>query len=835
MRVVGRALLLLLLLLFSLWGWRQGWVQQWQLPVWLGGTAMPDARLATAQPSTAYLLDKEHWLEFVVSGHGDLIKVLSNANILKRDQHEIDRIWNYALDYQLLDGAGRMIEERRYHHRSKQLFYTAPVEPLASAPISPAALGRYFYLTGELVPNSSAALRIRASEIKLPAVLRLRLADTDPDVVDVVVRVYQPDPVPDALAGLAWQRLSAKKRERLARGTVYGADELRQEEAGNLLHNRHTPIGPQGVRGEHYQDRILYTFGDEEDDLLKEGVDVAPAGLFADGWLHGVISVPERGAQMALTFAPVNRTLAPGETVLLRWFGPQRQQRRSETVKLTAKGLSIKRRFEGGIVEIVAQQPLVIQTQRLDSDDQEAIEQGAFYLKTYLATEAPLEYRIDHDGRQATPWRVDLRTFTAGPGGEPQTAARQVRYELLGDQGQIIQSGHLDINPAWSHYDRFGDDVSGRRISDPSRYYFSLPLAVQRVRIYASGAALVAAFTRPHDLPYRLTLPENNFAVADVVQRQPAWFIQQPQEKGALEATDRAVLIQLLSRPPVDDADILAGRYRWQNFLPDGRWLGRYLLQPREPGAPLRDEALGSIYRPVAAGRSQQFDFHDLAGIAELTPELIFIRDNDMPMHVTVLLDGVAVVVDEVAQARGQLSLPALRVGPHQLKIDASSPARWFINYTGSGAESYLKRLVQRLPAEGLDFYYDKTEADAVVSAQLFLPQTTERAQLRVTVEGPAPRGIGPFLHWSFLDRINDVRPPQGERLVLLNTRNETVGDGERLFMPLGSDLPNGRYRIHVELAQRQSAYLALYQMTPGSFDTRSFFFERIFSDGTER
>ncbi len=820
MRLIGRLLLLLLLALPLLWAAQQPWL----LPTWMSRANIADSLMSEARPSAVYLAEKDRWLEFVITGRGDRIKVLSNAGIDSAIPADEGKVWAYALEYQLLNEQGELIEQRVYHHRSRLTQYRDTSK-------SDTAFNRYFYLDPEVTPINVASLTIKTIGNKPPLRLRLRLNQTAPGITDVAVRVYQPNPVASDRQGIAWARLSAVQKARVARSILYEPEQLRAHEISSLLDNRYSPIGPIGVLGEDYQNRILYalTLDDNEERVEHNNAGILPTGIYADQWLRGVMPIPQGGATVSLNIIPTQAS-ATAQTLTLRWYGQGPHQRSTEQITVSAKGLELTRQFEGGLVEFIAQQPIVIQPQRLDNDAQDILRTGQYYLRGYTSGQHQLEYRIDHSDTRSTPFRVDLRAAPQFPGAAAQmpNQAQYVSYSLIDDQGNTIKQGQLSIAAEHSRYDRFSGNQGELKISEASRYFFALPAHIASVRFSSTQPALITAYSRPAGMPRKQRLPEDRYAMTSPNARIPAWFLLKPEQRSQLIAHAHSQLLIIQTRPPKDNPLLLAGLYDWQNFEPQGPWLGRFILQPRDAKASVRDEARGSVFRPLKTGQRQRVDLLSLAGIQEVKPRLIFIREQDTAFNVEVLLDGQPLLNQDMAGRLGEIILPPIAAGRHQLQINSNAQGRWLINYAGSSGESYLKRLAYRLPPEGLSFDYDKTDAEAVLSGQLFLPHgQTQRSLVQVRIEQFKPTGIGPFKDWSFVHRMNDIQPTTGAKLTVLNSQHDKVGDGQRFFIPLGSDLPTGRYRVHISADENTHGLLALYQLRPGSVDQRHFFSER--------
>ena len=824
MRLLGRGLMVALLLMVAGWVFiSEGFSET--VGQWLDGNRVDSERLDQAQRSMAYVLDRERWVEFPLSGHGEVIKVLSNASLPKGLAGDPEHIWSYALEYQVIGAQHAMLDEWTYHHRTRVSYY----RDNTTGKHTP----RHFFYGLEQFPANAAVMRINLNEMDGPVALRMRLAEADPGIGDVIVRVYQPNPTPKHRMATTWQRLSVAKREFMARGNVFGPEMLRDHEIRNLLRNRRQPVGPRGVRGEDYEDRVIYSLGFEEDDLVDDyRDDIVPAGLFVDHWLRATLPIPESGARVALAFTPVGDRSLAGEAVWLRWHGRGPGQRSQRRVRLNATDNTVEEFYDGGLLEIVAEHPLTFQAQLITPQNEEREGDGPFNLRAYIAGyETAVEYAIDHVAGVATPFRVDLRAFSALPDQPPQPPAHSVRYHLLSSEGEVVKQGRLLVEPQWSLYDRFRGDITARRLTDAARFYFDLPPSVATVRFYTDDApVLINAYTRPAKLARRVRLPEDNYPDASDDQRQPAWFLVRPAHEVQLIADNRSVLLELHRRPPQDDLDILAGRYDWQGFEPEGGWLARHVLTPRDPETVLRDEALGSTFREVSSAGVNVLELRDLPAVSQVRPRVLFMRDDERPMTVTMTLDGTPVVHQQVAGRRGEIALPSIDVGAHRFSIAAGdAQARWLINHAGAGERAYLKRLAHRIPRQGLTYLIEKKTAEEVLSARFFASQDdARRARLRITLEAPQSRGIGPFRGWTFTSRLNDVRVDDSAPVVVWNTRGDVVSAGQSIFVPLADDLPPGMYRIRVELDGDVSGYFSLYQLMPGQFDQRRFFVERM-------
>ncbi len=822
MRLLGRLLTLLVLLPLAYYGYQE----TKPLFALIKKTPHIEGRLASATPSTVYVLSEENWTEFDITSPGEHIKVLSSANIPIELSYDDLRIWRYALEYELIDADGEVLESGIYHHRSKVIYITDPE--------TNDIFTRGFYLGKAFVPTTSSSLLVGVKDANYPLRLRVKAVISDTEIVDIAVRVYQPSPTLEHRLAVVWQRTNIKAREFLARGSVYSPEYLRTHEIANLLRNRTEPIGPIGIRGEDYHDRDYYFLGDIGEEFIGVGdANILPAGIFIDNWLRAVIPVPIGGESYDLRFKALGPPIEANEKVLVRWYGIETDERKQQWIIASeTKPTQIKMQ-EGGLIEIISSRPLVVNaTTQSNQLSEQPVSAASAYMRGFVTTPIDaVEYRVDHVEKDITPFRVDLRGYAEQS--QQQPPYTEVAYELIADNGRIIKTGKLPIDTELTPYDRFSGDIEGHYLTEPARYYFALPKQIAAIRFYSHTPALVSAYTRPDNLIRQVRIPEDYYDITNSDDnRQPAWFIVKPKNQTNLSLADRSKPLLIQRRPPEDNEDVMAGRYDWQDFPPQGNGLAQYLLVKRESRAPLRDQSLSTVYHQVSVNNNYNFEFRGTTHRPDIKPQLVVIRGNNAPIEVEVLLDGIRVLDAQLVGQIDSFELPRIVAGKHSLEIHSSGKAEFFINHVRANEELYIKRRANRLDNNRLDFLYEKLAEEELVSAQVFLPHDAkQRAQVRVQVESTARRGIGPFRDWSFASRLGSITHQHKETNIVLNTQDAIVGQAQRMFIPLGSDLPNGVYRISIEVEQGEVDYLALYRLLPGSFDRRNFFIESLFDD----
>ncbi len=779
-----------------------------------------------AQHSQAYVVTDEQWVQFPLSKRKSVIRILSNASLTPQDADLEDYAWKYAFHYQLLDRSGNLLHEKTYHHRSRATFdVKSDLDELQT---------RFFYdATTELIPTDGRVMLINLAGLETDvATLRLRLAEKDPSIVDTVVRVYEPDMTSEHKLAYKWQRMSQKKRAFVARGSVYPPELLRDEEKRNLTRDRWQPLGPAGVNGRDYQQRSLYTLRDYEGEIqFGWSGDILPQGLLVDPWVNGIIPLPETGGLITLELQPLMDSQSAQQAQLI-WYGKGLGKKKEQTLPHQGQSFEYSDRFEGGLLELKANQLMVVRVYLDEGGIRQEITPEPIYLRSFTTSaNLALDYHVDRFGKRASTMRFDLRLAMHSPEIALEGSA-DVSYKLLDAKGIEVSSGRLATNLNFSNYDRLLGAQSGY-LSQAQRYFFHLPPEVKTIRFYSSTPVMVVAYSRPYDLIHKLRVPDDYYSYGEKDARQPAWFMVQPDNEHELLSTHRSRLLRVQTKPPEQDPLVMAGQFEWDSYLPEGNWAARYLLNTRDPSTPIRDQALSAIYHTVKPNQTTELQFVAEQFIKQIQPALIYLRPNDDPFQLKVYLDNKILYQEQLRSRRGEVRIPTITRGRHRLRIEAPSDSGWFINYVGRSEDAVIKRLAHRIEKHGLSFIYHKqTHEDEVLSAQFQVPANqTRRSKVWVTVTPQARERLQPYDNWTLDKRLFDIRPERNTKQAVLNTQSQWVEAGQRFFIPLGRELPPGQYRIKFKLEYGRQGYLSLSRLSGGLKESLKAFREHLFSD----
>ncbi len=813
MRLLGRMMVLLLLLAVLLPLLR--YIPDIPLPE--PQPLAQDERLQNSSAAIVYRLQRNDWLTFELPRSGEpLYRVLTNADI-SATADEMTAPWGYAIEYRLLDESDTVLETRSYYHRTR---VSRSVDENGQPGSLPA-----FYLEGDENPADGRVMLLRADEFPTARKIQLRLYQASAPVEGAVVRLYQRERIPDHKLTHRWNRINEHKKTHLSRGNVYGKEWLTPREQLALLRYRWVPLAPQGITGDDNLRRILYVLGDG--DSVQPSRSILPEGLLVEPGHNGTIPVPLHGGPLHLTLQRIDHR--NDGNLWFRWQGESdrsRFERRISFADIEAGRTLLLP--AAGLLDISSDRTVIITAELARADGSRLdITPDTAFLRTYRAgPEQWVDYPVVHLGKRRTPLRIDFRRLMTQPG----NADLVLSYRLLNSSGKNMFEGSCRGEAVSSLYDRlYGETDAFTLISDSLHCYLHVAANIDTVRVALSAPGLTAAYTVPPDMITRVRVPEDYYSYDPGQQRLPGWYGIAPANEEQLIRGLRMQRLVWQQRPAEDDPEVLAGRYLWEEFHPRGNWRARYLLNPRDDQLPLPDRALKAVFHELGNGETLSVTLVAEPGKRAVRPRLSFLRDHKEPLSVQIFLDDKQLLAREIRGRRGELRLPDIPAGKYRLRIVSATPVRWFMNQIRADSPTWIKRLAVRIDQRPQSFIYRKQQRDEMLTGHLQVPWGRQTpVHLRVRVSGPRRNGIIASDGWSLTDREFLVTPDNSEEIPVLNSRSETVDKGQRIYVPLHSDLAAGDYRITVWLEDADAqGYLSLYRLTPGLHERRQLFRER--------
>lgn len=787
----------------------------------------------TASTSIAYSIRPKHWLKFVLPEQSSHLRIITNAHIRLADTMAPNPNWTYAINYELLDKKNTVLAKGVYHQYSHITVYKDTQGELVN---------NNYYTNKNIVPLDGRAILLGLRTMENAAFLRISLDPINSAVFEAAVRVYVPAKISEHELATSWLRLSQSEKENLSKNSIYPASLLSTDEKRNLLKHQWQALGPIGIEGVSYHANILYTLKEKYVEQALEEIAKLAAGLQADAQHLATLSIPEQGGRLAITLKALDGSpLMSPVALTLQWFGRNKEQRWQRQADWSVNSDTLDYTVDGGLLVIQPSSPVIVnaylttatETKREISDAQLAI-------RTYR-TSFGVDYNVLNFQQRPTAMRVDVRRFLT-KNATPQD--EHINYQWLDDKQQIIGQGELSALVQPSLFDRVGSITEGNNVSDPLSYYFRLPPQVTRLRLVSSTPELlVSAYNQPDGFIKNQRIPEDAYAATDVNQspedQQLSWFPLRAINDKSLTQQQGVLWVSGQRRPPDDNPDVLAGKYLWQDFIPEGETAVHYVLTDfpinAKSGEEPHAQALANVYCALQANRDTPITFNASAGLRSVSPEMIYLRNAKTPFRAELYLNQKKTLTMDLIGQQGVMRLPEIPLGNQNLRLNTNSSGRWFMNYQAQcTGEQYLKRRVFALDANAaLHFIVQHAPEDEVLLARLYSPQNTvERSQIKVDiVELKNPTSPPPSVtsSWTYKNRLYDIRPLPTKAMPVLNTQGQALGNGERFAIPLNNDLPAGTYQVRLTLAKGAAGFIMLSQIKVGVHGQRRFFRENGF------
>ena len=812
MRLIRNIIILILCFLLGVWVF-------FSLSPLLNQAEISDQGLQSIQfkdasVKLAYVLNKNDWIDYALLPGEDRVRIMSNAIIDKNYIINDSDRFLYAIEYEVINDKGEVIKADRFYHRGGQKKYQDKES------------GQQ-YVSTSIYPSEANPLDSRIHIINLRGIehaekIRLKLADYQPPIQKVVIRAYQKKQVSERKLDYAWQRLGEGARKQLAKVSVYDTDILTEEEKRQLIKNMWAPMGPLGVDGEDYTIQKLYVVREIENDIQLNVPPIPSSGLVIYPGRYGMISLPDENNKLKISWKLFDNTGLPEshDSMTIEWWGRPATRYKKWQVKL--KDSHFSQLVGTGILRISTDKPIVVRAWLKDKSADNEITPDPAYLRLYSPADAGVEYKVNHIRGFKTPYRFDLRAFA-----EQQSV--EINYQLLDKNNYIIKSGKLKLNQQLSPYDAVVADAS-RWITEPRHVYFNLPRVVSRVRFSSVSGVWISAFTRPKSLYHvnidPMTEEERKLAM-------PAWFAVRPVQWKNYLVKSRSQLITIQRRPPQIDPQMLAGLYQWQQFLPEGKWKGRYILSQMEDQKTVREESLSSRYIKIPADKQQYVELISRSGASSLRPSLIYAFEDNSEKSVSVWMGDQLYYRMNIDDANGELRLPYIKKGGYNIRVEARRrdtneklDGEFYINYTNSIESLYLKRMAIEIPEGIMQFKVRKERDDELLAVRVYASQPVNRKiNVRIKLIGGDDRPLGPMQNWTIARRIYQMAAVKNAMTPLMLNIEHTIGKERIFFIPLGSDLPNNReYIINLEITNNVPAYVVLTRTNAGLYPSRQLY-----------
>ncbi len=800
-----------------------------------------------AKRVSTVLLSRRDWTEFHLSPDARSIRVMTNGalnttELPKRNQSDPRTGWRYSIEYQLLDADGELINQHTYESRTRvrQL-----VDKDEGTLINPLMFGKT-----NRVATQTRFIQIPIDPSDLaPAILRIRAADSDPQISEIVARVRTKHERPHFDKPSTWRQIRLANRRKMAKYFVFDQKFLTPSERASLLRWQWLPAPTLNETTL----RHLYFIGEIDDQEVAENLPTSANALSASRRI--TLPLPERQGKFGLSIKRTEGSSSNPIYITVRFFPSD--QSNSTVWERTLHESTQEYTFtvSGGLVEFESTHDAKWSaTWTHDQPDAPSVKihdtEVAFgqsvditsktgNLRVYLTDDVPVSFHVSHYKDRPTPFRISCRLAFGEVFASDEVQARSrssdgsyvgmdelkfLHWAWLNDEDQIIESGKLSIKPEISNYDQLWSGGEAHLVSEFKRFYFSIPPEAKRILFKSDTVPfLINASVRPSHLPVVTRLPEDHHPFERQFKPHRKWYNLQPDQNLQLISNNRSFVLSTQTRPrDTEDEELVGPReFLFRRYEPAGQWIGRQLLAPAVMENVITKANRSSSFHEMNNGQAYEVQDYGLGGPPDY--RLIYVAPAAIESTLIVKQDGRIVQRERLNSSRGSVRL---KLDPFNdastLTFQGPPEIRMFLSGGKvANAKRYLKRTASKLEDGKLEFEHVKTTPlDEVLTLLIYRKSSgQQRCQFSVKIEAEDPiqmQKSGPVESLTSLHQIYDLKSsPQTQNALLIGTDAELDVE-HRCFIRLGPDLPPGKYTIKTErVDQQEGGFVLLYQSIP--------------------
>lgn len=814
---------------------------------------IPAEILHAARGINVFKLENEKFITFPLLTLSYTVRVATNAEFSDSlDLRNSSIKEPYIVEVQAYDLQDNLVETRTINYYTKTQFYFEE------------NLGMYlpsFYLDSTSIPSETRVSTLNFRDTKSIAKIKLRRVDSNAHLSNIYARVYQPSGIHDSQIDFYWFSIMPKDQERLASANLYPVPLIQEGERQNLIKNLWTFVGPSGVSGEDYQERILYSVSNPRG--IPYDVNLLHSGNYVDDNHQLVVPIQEDGSDYKLEIIsadiiyPKYMKIWLGEpetrvSSVLKYMKEQDKDSkglliqnnlmkfsRGQNIEINWRGRglgqtisnkeSIDRhfvrdyKFNSGLVTISSNAPAYVNITKksVSGEDESILLQPNSVNLIRLDSEISTEFDVNHDDNENTLFRIDLRKVSNKV--FDQRVKVNVAYELISFDGKVVKEDVISINPPPTKLD-FVVRKGNLYISDKERYYFNLPKEIAKIRFKSTNEIFISAYNRTDSLVRHYNIPEDyRTSQYKPESLRRTWFYRTPNDYESLRANQRTLMIKIQPRSIAENEFVKSSFYDWKEILPsDNSWTGIEVIEKKEIHMAGRTEAEAVEFSLIPTNEETEINIIGYMGEKFAKPTAIF--SGEHATNIVVYVDQQEFYKTTLQGNSDEVQLPNINVGPHAIMIKAEKPLTAFINYNSNNKLNYLKHNILKLNNKTQTFIFEKTDdEDKVVTIKTYCNDQNLR-KLMVSIENTnSPVVNSPLASYTIKNRnyLINFTKDQSEQIIISDNRTPLYG-AEPIFMKLGADLPKGTYKIKVSNENGEEFYVSLSSLTPGLIDKRT-------------
>lgn len=782
MRLIGRMLLAILLLLGASYGW-------YALNL---NISFKDQTLEPWEDNyeryITYLIRPGETLQFDVPNEATQIRILHTA--VGRAAEDKTVAFKFAAE-------GQVALTETY-----TLSVSGEPSPAAASPQPPA---RFFDSPDGAAASTTKLHIVSFTQSQSFNEFALTLTESDRPFAIRVAVLEQYD---EKSVSRVWQRMTEEKKQAFFEDHIYPMPLIPAQERTARLMQRWRPVGPSSESSQAVISRTLFVNEQlearlEERQRVDELAVIGPQRWFT-------VDTRQTPAIKAATCQPITEAEASGLTIswVTETGGRAVKRLQSEQQRLRLPSAQRLYRFSAD--------------RRCQLNFYDAAGAGVTvdtnYLRAALAprTDA-LTFALVSAAEQAQPLRLDARLVTSAGASLPADMA--LAWSVTDKAGAVLLQGSLHPVVQLNPYQVTVDSSLLSTVHEKRSEYIVAPATAAQLNVRLLSAAsgdgvdaLVNLYTRPAQLAYRV---EPSDEEEPEQQSIPKWFLSQPAGQSNGQPAETRLLAWQSPLPEVVVNEMAEQQWYRLTSLEQAPY---YELLLQEPQTEATEVAARLSFYPLQTNNAEYVlttEEHEQA----VTPQLVYQKSGERPVPVVIKVDGETLRDDWLYSSSGKLFLPPMQQGRYRLSLETPTAVNWYGNYQATEGQSlYRVRSAYQL-RDTLTFDVRKRADEEWLTFNYF-PAVGAAHEVSIRVE--KRDRVGVFSDYTVSTRVFPIAERTAQRAVsLLNQDQPRIWQPLRLPFSLGADLNSGTYRVTVTSSVPNSGYVqAGYLAIAGEYET---------------
>ena len=799
-----------------------------------------------------FQLETNKYIRFPMLNLTEAVRVATNAEFSESmDLRESSNKEPYIIEIQAYDSSGNLIETRNINNFTKTQFFFDNDWSMYLP---------YFYLESDTIPSETRVTTLNFRGTAMVSEIRLRRVDSNPNLKTIYARVYQPTGVSDSQLNFYWLNLMQREKERLASANLYPISLMKIQERQNLIKNLWTFVGAQGIPGEDYDNKILYSVVGPKG--IPYDLNLLHSGNYVDDTHQLMIPINEDGGLIQVQIISADiiypkymkiwlgepdtkignilRRMKPteeasankdadnksfqfvkGQNIELTWRGRGLGETITHKEVVKDRKFTKEYKLDAGLLSISSNAPAYVNITRKTASGYEAIPSSPSSINLIrLAPNDPIVYEVVQGTDSEVAYRVDLRKISNKI--FDQSNDYKVTYELLDTNDKVISIGDILVNQPLTKLD-FAVRKGNLYISDKQRSYFVFAQNVAKIRFTGSSDLFIALYNRLNSFVREYVIPDDyKISGSKLESLRRTWFYKTPLDYEKIRIDQRTVMVKTQTRMIEENELVKTGVFQWQGIQPEGKdWQGFNILEKKNPNIPSRAEAAASEFSFIPTNQEFKINIIGFQGEKFVIPAMIY--SGKVGGKLAVYMDGKEYFSAALEAPSGEFQIPNILVGEHTVLVKADDSVKLMMNYNPNNKLSYIKDYIVSLGNKTQSFLVEKENGhDKIVTINVY-SDSSKPSKISLNISGTTEVKNQVTSSYTIRNREYQINFSKIEERdpKFIHTKQDSLYTVAPIFIKLGTDLPKGIYKIDLFTESAQNLYVSLSSIKAGLVDDR--------------